>query len=128
MSEGVRYHLRRGRVTGAVDQVRTEAVDQVRTEAVDQPQAQGTPDTVPRIATGSVSDMTPLGLDDDDELGELAIPVVERAAMAFGAVDLVIEHHGDRVALVLPGMVRLIGSAHEARALAALLLTRKQRR
>ncbi len=127
MSEGVRYHLRRGRVTGAVDQVHTEAVDPVRTEAVDQPRAQGTLDTIPRIATGSVSDMKPLGLD-DDELGELAVPVVERAAMAFGAVDLVIEHHGDRVALVLPGMVRLIGSAHEARALAALLLTRKQRR
>lgn len=93
-----------------------------------QARAQGTVESIPRIAAGSVAELKPLGLDDLEELGELAEPVVERLPMSFGAVELVVEHHGDRVALVLPGMMRLVGSAHEARALAALLLTRKQRR
>jgi hypothetical protein len=49
------------------------------------------------------------------------MPVVERLPTTFGGVELVIEHHGDRVALVLPGMVRLLGTAEEAAELAVLL-------
>lgn len=82
--------------------------------------AYGTLDSVPRIATGSVCDLKPPALDD---LGEL--DAVERLPAAFGAVDIVVEYHGDRVALVLPGSVRMLGSAAEAEHLAALL-TRKR--
>lgn len=110
MAEGPRYHLKRGRMPRLVDQVAPA------------PRAYGTLDQVPRIAAGSVCDLKPPSLDD---LGELAEPVVERVPTAFGAVDLVVEYHGDRVALVLPGSVRMLGSAAEAEHLAALLTRRR---
>jgi hypothetical protein len=110
MAEGPRYHLRRGRMPRLVDQVPAHT------------RAYGTIDSIPRIATGSVCDLQPPSL---DELGELQQPVVERLPTAFGAVDIVVEYHGDRVALVLPGSVRMLGTADEAAKLAALLVRKR---
>lgn len=109
MSEGPRYHLRRGRMPKLVDQV-----------AAERPRAYGTVDQIPRIAAGSVADLKPPPLD----LGDIEPPTVARTATTFGAVELVIEHHGDRVELVLPGLTRIQGTAAEAARLAALLTKR----
>jgi len=99
-----------------------QLVDQV---VVPRPRALGTLDQFPRVAAGavaagSVSDLVPPPVD-DHELGELAVPADGRVLASFGGCELVIERSGDRVALVLPGLVRLLGTAAEAAALAALL-------
>lgn len=40
----------------------------------------------------------------------------------FGGTDVVVEDHGDHIAIVLPGALRLVGTRDEAVALAAALL------
>ncbi len=40
----------------------------------------------------------------------------------FGGTELVVEDHGDHIAIVLPGALRMVGTRDEAVALAAALL------
>ncbi len=46
----------------------------------------------------------------------------------FGGVELVVEDHGDHIAVVLPGALRLLGTRDEAVALAAALLHTVERK
>lgn len=117
MSDGPRYHIRRGRMPRLVDQVPVPAFGKTR----------GTEDLLPRFAAGTIADgSTPaLVMPSDDELNDLTQPVVERLPARFGGNDVVVEYHGDRVALVLPGMVRILGSAAEASRLADLLARKR---
>lgn len=117
-----RYHLSRGDVPTRI--VEVSGADRG-----------GEPGAAPGPrAVGSAPDHAVPGLD-AEALGELAIPTRDpgptgrgpmagaaaRTVVTFGTTEVAIEHHGDRVALVLPGMVRLVGTVAEAQALAALL-------
>lgn len=83
---------------------------------------------VPSIAQGSAPDLVPLGIDLDDLADVPAngaeVPVIERTPATFGPNQLIVEYHADRVAIVLPGVVRLIGSVEDGRRLAELLARR----
>jgi hypothetical protein len=46
----------------------------------------------------------------------------------FGGNDVVVEDHGDHIAIVLPGALRLVGTRDEAVALAAALLHTVERK
>jgi hypothetical protein len=46
----------------------------------------------------------------------------------FGGTDIVVEDHGDHIAIVLPGALRLLGTRDEAVALAAALLHTVERK
>ncbi|MBE7449552.1 MAG: hypothetical protein HS111_11845 [Kofleriaceae bacterium] len=46
----------------------------------------------------------------------------------FGGAELVVEDHGDHIAIVFPGALRLVGTRDEAVALAAALLHTVERR
>jgi len=46
----------------------------------------------------------------------------------FGGTEIVVEDHGDHLAIVLPGALRLVGTRDEAVALAAALLHTVERR
>jgi hypothetical protein len=46
----------------------------------------------------------------------------------FGGVEIVVEDHGDHIAVVLPGALRLVGTRDEAVALAAALLHTVERK
>jgi hypothetical protein len=48
--------------------------------------------------------------------------VVVTLPRRFGGTELVVEDHGDHIAIVLPGALRLVGTRDEAVALAAALL------
>lgn len=46
----------------------------------------------------------------------------------FGGNEIVVEDHGDHIAIVLPGALRLVGTRDEAVALAAALLHTVERK
>jgi hypothetical protein len=50
---------------------------------------------------------------------EISVVMMPRV---FGGTELVVEDHGDHVAIVFPGALRLVGTRDEAMALAAALL------
>jgi hypothetical protein len=52
----------------------------------------------------------------DDEVSVVMMPRV------FGGTEIVVEDHGDHIAIVFPGALRLVGTRDEAVALAAALL------
>lgn len=52
----------------------------------------------------------------DDEVSVVMMPRV------FGGNEIVVEDHGDHIAIVFPGALRLVGTRDEAVALAAALL------
>ena len=54
--------------------------------------------------------------DPSDEISAVMMPRM------FGGTEIVVEDHGDHVAIVFPGAIRLVGTRDEAVALAAALL------
>lgn len=52
----------------------------------------------------------------DEEVSVVMMPRV------FGGTELVVEDHGDHIAIVFPGALRLVGTRDDAVALAAALL------
>lgn len=87
---------------------------------------------IPALAQGSSPDWRrPMGIDLDDladapTQDDGNVPVIERTPTTFGPNQIVVEYHGDRVAIVLPGVVRLIGSVDDGRKLAELLTGRRK--
>lgn len=67
----------------------------------------------------STPSVLPVG--SDPELVPLAMPESPTHTLVFGGATLVIERHGATVTLVLPGGVRVQGSAKDAETLAAIL-------
>ncbi len=61
-------------------------------------------------------------VDLDEEVSVVMLPRV------FGGTEIVVEDHGDHLAIVLPGALRLVGTRDEAVALAAALLHTVERR
>lgn len=55
-------------------------------------------------------------MEHQDEVSAVMMPRV------FGGTEIVVEDHGDHVAIVFPGALRLVGTRDEAVALAAALL------
>ena len=63
---------------------------------------------------------------DPELIPPLAVPEAPTHTVAFGGVSLVVERHGAVVTLVLPGGVRIQGTAKDAEAL-AMILTQARR-
>jgi len=101
MADDSRYHVRRGGRERIVDVVG------------------GSQPPPRRFAEGSDPALAPPRA--TDELGDLA-PPRDVVPVRFGAEAVVIEHQGDRVTLVLPGAIRVVGTVEDARRLAAALL------
>ena len=101
MADDSRYHVRRGSRERIVDVVAGSRPPPARFAEGSDPQLQPPPG--------------------GDELGDLAAPR-DAVPVRFGAEAVVIEHHGDRVTLILPGAIRVVGSVDDARRLAAALL------
>ena len=92
-------------------------------------------DTEYRVRSGEKIDVTRARTRDSDRpralpvgsspdiavIPELAAPTRPSATVEFGRSSLVIEDHGNRVVLILPGGVRVEGSRDEALRLAAAL-------
>jgi len=57
-----------------------------------------------------------------DEVSVVMLPRV------FGGTEIVVEDHGDHIAIVFPGALRLVGTRDEAVALAAALLHTVERK
>lgn len=77
------------------------------------------------IASGtapSAQRLNRAALDRDEEVSVVMMPRV------FGGTEIVVEDHGDHLAIVFPGALRLVGTRDEAVALAAALLHTVERR
>ena len=61
-------------------------------------------------------------IDQHDEVSVVMMPRV------FGGNEIVVEDHGDHIAIVFPGALRLVGTRDEAVALAAALLHTVERK
>lgn len=115
MSDTPRYHVRRGQRERIVDVVAVDRAPSVPASRHDAGR---------RLAQGSHPALTPPP-PPDDELAALAPPATPGftpRTMQFGGTTVVIEVDGRGVSLVLPGALRLTGSAAEALILASELL------
>ena len=79
--------------------------------------------TAPAVPTAIASGTAPgeqrlkrPAVEQHDEVSVVMMPRV------FGGTELVVEDHGDHIAIVLPGALRLVGTRDDAVALAAALL------
>jgi hypothetical protein len=79
--------------------------------------------TAPAIPAAIASGTSPAAqrvkraaVDQPEEISAVMMPRI------FGGTEIVVEDHGDHIAIVFPGAIRLVGTRDEAVALAAALL------
>lgn len=79
--------------------------------------------TAPAVPTAIASGTAPAAqrvkraaFDPSEEVSAVMMPRM------FGGTEIVVEDHGDHIAIVFPGAIRLVGTRDEAVALAAALL------
>jgi hypothetical protein len=82
------------------------------------------------LAAGSRPELRPPPASPDEkdgfgELDELAEPTVDLQVAAFGGYEFLFEHAGDKVTLILPGVMRLVGTQREAEQFAMMLRGRR---